>query len=1737
MDNSCQSGCRADNPTTEIDEDTCRDSSAPHLSCSTASRACQPQVCEVGDEETCPSGSVCDDGRCRIGCRSDLECGDGGVCDLDAMRCVCDTSEDCGDGSVCSEMACIPACTVNADCPGGFCNLGTGLCFQGCVQDRLEPVNDRPLNGVGVDSGEIVTGTLCGADTDWFGIEAETGNTIRATFYPSAGELTLALFGDDALTASDPLQSVTVTVEESGQPVELTRIVDSSECSGSCDYFVRLTGVGEDTDGKAIISYSGVIDIFGSDSCLPDRFEDDDDFDSAVTLNEGSSANRTICSGDAGDYLSFNVPASTIATVTLQSAATTSVLDLSVYDGSRQLVQSATGSQATKVLVVGPFSEQVTYFAVVTPDSEADSQGYSIALSFEEAGVCADDAREPADDTRNTSPLLALEMGGAAQNITALSACDGDDDWFRFNAPQGARLDLDLSSPFACDLEVALYSPTGSQLKKSTGVVTNFESDPFASAGEWAIRVRTQACPDGVLGTGYAVNLQLLAPVCTDEYEGNDAALAASLIFSDPGFGTALSFDTNTAASGTPLLCRDDSDWYRFTLQRPATIQATLESTSLLTSFSMSLYDADDVETALVTSTQRSATSIGVVNVELEPGDYLVAVRQKDNTYLPLDGKSYRLTVSAALEELTCIDPGRESNDSLVTAWTVSAAQACPSEDVGDEDYYCERLCDQDVDYYWIPLFGPSAITVSVDFENASPNTLSTLQLYSNGVARIVDGPDSGDATLTASSTATDSGAILQVRHQSGSGSAQPYRFSVQTEGLDICQPQSNIGQGSAKTLSSDETRSGRLCGTSSLWYRVLTQQNTQYTATLTPGSATSLRMILWAYEDDSLVQLDQRTATNGPATSTVSDIEGGLWVEVRAATPTSGTDETFELAFSAEVNPICTDRFEPNDSELGGAAMGTGIDPAALACAGDDDWYLFEVADDAQTVTFTFTQLDVSHPLWVEILDDQGASLASASNTAAEKTFQLLLDSGTYSVHVSTDSDGPVAGIPYTVEIAFEPPACTDVLEPNNLEGSATVLGSTDALWSGLRLCPDDEDWFSFNVPTPGSDIDLSVEFMRPASVIPESTTVQVFDSGGGTLDSATGTDPVAVHLDSAAAGQYTVRLAPTTTLTRPVQYNIAVSQTPPFICTDQREDDDDPEHATVLTSTLGVSGRACEGDEDFFTVNVPYSHVTLDVALSGYDGELAAPVVAILFGETVLDSGTSATAQVAAGTYYFRVSLPTDESGQGQPYTLTWSATPAGCLVDAFEENDSASAPSLALPGSSTQLFVCSGDDDFYAISLGSAGDSLQVVLTQDQATDVRLAVLNDAEQELMAIQNAGLVKSLNLVTPGAGDYLIAITQAGGAIDYHLDVQVSADPCAPDVFEDNDSSDQASPAHTGAASLCAGDEDWYGLPVVSSDALLFVEIEAEAGSFELTIFEEDGETVVASCFGSDIVPDGEGGYSCAEALSTSPTTATSVMVPAAPIGSYYLRVQSAGTPPETGWPYRPTFDIVERGCFNDLNEPNDVLEDAAVPVSDEGGLLSSNERSNLRICGDEDDFLVLTVSGTVALQAVSAEGPVELCTVDEAGDSIECAVSQGNSDWLVTAGDEEPHQVTVRIRALSTPIVTGMGYTFRYRLLDPCSDDPFEGGADEQDMSPINLAAVESGPTTMRLCPGDTDRFLIRPTVSPETCTVGGDPTCWACLADDPAPCSVGAGFRSTVASMDVTVEAEPQSISSAL
>ncbi|MEZ4463180.1 MAG: PPC domain-containing protein [bacterium] len=235
--------------------------------CDEATRACLPNPCETDRDCTrtqfcapqgCLEGCRVDPDNCPIGqeCGPNRQCRQAGGCANDA-QCVTDN----GPGWRCVDGGCETFCVDDNGCRDGeYCEVETGHCIEGCLDDGLEENDERagatPLqlaNDRVVEDGLIA----CSLDRDWYSFQTARGYGARVTvrFRHANGDLDLRVYPPEG----DSRASQSQTDDE---------VVTIDQVAAAGTWYVEVYARGLDAN-----DYQLEVELLAPGGCAPDAAE------------------------------------------------------------------------------------------------------------------------------------------------------------------------------------------------------------------------------------------------------------------------------------------------------------------------------------------------------------------------------------------------------------------------------------------------------------------------------------------------------------------------------------------------------------------------------------------------------------------------------------------------------------------------------------------------------------------------------------------------------------------------------------------------------------------------------------------------------------------------------------------------------------------------------------------------------------------------------------------------------------------------------------------------------------------------------------------------------------------------------------------------------------------------------------------------------------------------------------------------------------------------------------------------------------------------------------------------------------------------------------------------------------------------------------------------------------------------------------------------------------------------
>ncbi|MDY0059314.1 MAG: pre-peptidase C-terminal domain-containing protein [Myxococcota bacterium] len=300
----------------------------------------------------------------------------------------------------------------------------------------------------------------------------------------------------------------------------------------------------------------------------------------------------------------------------------------------------------------------------------------------QQAGDCADDAREPNDSPDQVSP-------GGAGTLPDLWLCPDDLDLFAIEAQAGDELVASILFAAADgDLALELRDPAGTVLDRSASS-SDLEqvSAILPTTGVYLLYVTGQFPPDSD-GNGYSLTVDLLpaSGSCpADAGEPNEnAGQASPLPLGD---------------SGPYTICAEDRDVYRFAVNAGDTVTATVDFVHAAGDLDARLFTAagEDLRVSATSTDQEQVTAVAPTTGEL---------------FLEVYGfrgarSSYRLRLEVGGGE-GCAGSNDEPNE--------TPGQATPLSPGSHEAAICNRGGEDDVDSYRITLPAFTGLRVTARF-------------------------------------------------------------------------------------------------------------------------------------------------------------------------------------------------------------------------------------------------------------------------------------------------------------------------------------------------------------------------------------------------------------------------------------------------------------------------------------------------------------------------------------------------------------------------------------------------------------------------------------------------------------------------------------------------------------------------------------------------------------------------------------------------------------------------------------------------------------------------------------------------------------------------------------------------------------------------------------------------------------------------------------------------------------
>jgi hypothetical protein len=549
----------------------------------------------------------------------------------------------------------------------------------------------------------------------------------------------------------------------------------------------------------------------------------------------------------------------------------------------------------------------------------------------------------------------------------------------------------------------------------------------------------------------------------------------------------------------------------------------------------------------------------------------------------------------------------------------------------------------------------------------------------------------------------------------------------------------------------------------------------------------------------------------------------------------------------------------------------------AAICPAEDEDWYVFN-APGSSRIRVTLSDLPADYDIELHADAGVGSTVLAGSyqsGGADESLSHDIVFPQTLYVRVYGAAGVWSALSEYQLRVWFDdsPPDegdCPDAFEPNDTLSTAwpiTVGGSIDA-FSCTRSSPrGDSDWFAFDVPQEGQEIQVA---LTEHSI---DLDLRLHDPDGiDVAFSAQGqAQPETIRHVAARAGRYAVHVFPKSGASEesePYRLNVSLGagRAP---CSDAYEPNDGFVRAAPIQPSQGVQARLCPdqggrsdvdwyrlraGRGDRLRVEMQSLPVPVTLGLWRPDGS---------YWGGKHSRGTNPTSFEATldAEGDWRLALTPREAGAGDVdntyFLIARLQQAAGGCFDSHEpNNESSEATSASFATYRGRL--CDEEDEDWFVLQPDAG--LAVSITLDQLSDDYDLFLYDGAIDLIASsERAGRsAENIAVARAGGGPIYVQVRGYDGAFDRSNDYRLRIEGVAPpslgcgEPFEPNERPEDAfaiePPRRQLNGWICnARDRDWFSVTAQPGE-LIDVRLFNLPADYELELYRPDGSRAAAS-------------------------------------------------------------------------------------------------------------------------------------------------------------------------------------------------------------------------------------------------------------------------------------------------
>ena len=723
----------------------------------------------------------------------------------------------------------------DADLINGY-NLALAVAPPDCAADALEE-DDVSEEASDIAPGEVVAGTLCAEDPDWYTLvlPADVSVSLSLTFDHAAGNLDLFVFADDGLTpvaASETdgdVESIEFDVDEPGR------------------YFVQVAGRGR-SQGEYTLRVDG-----GPTAICPDddRFEDNDTLEQSAVAGMGRHGDIILCEGDDSDWFQVPLAESQSVEVYVLYLAEEGQLEVDLFaPEADEPFHTAAGPAPTK-RVRAPLGSPPGVWNVHVRRTDGASVRYALRVFVYDGplplGCEFDDELEPNDLPRDAARVAP---GAAYEAIV----CGANPDWFRVDARAGQIVNVRVEFEHAAgNIDAVLHAGQPlAEVARSTSE-TDAELLRFQAVADGPVFL--EVLHDGEFGNRYTVTASVInGPVVRtceldDPFEPNDIFAGAPL--TAPGVYTAIH-------------CGDDADFFGVDLAEGQLLRATLgwEGDAAL---ELAVWGPGNEE--LATARDAGLPALQVVHTAAATGRFALSVTSE----VPADAL-YTLRFEVLDAPDACGDAdAAEPNDAVDAATPLADG----------ERLMALGLCGADEDWFRVEV--PRRSTVRVDAAFDGDGNLDLEAFRHNGGAFAASHGFGPEERLLLAADTTDEVFYVRAFLRDAAGTAS-YSLGISAAGPAGCgmdENEPNETRPTATAIRTGTVEGLTLCTDDVDWFLIQSQPFQFLDATIAfDHSEHNLGLAVF---DASVMQEVARSDGNGN-TETVSWISlfgGPLYIQV----------------------------------------------------------------------------------------------------------------------------------------------------------------------------------------------------------------------------------------------------------------------------------------------------------------------------------------------------------------------------------------------------------------------------------------------------------------------------------------------------------------------------------------------------------------------------------------------------------------------------------------------------------------------------------------------------------------------------------------------------------------------------------------------------------------------------------------------------------------------------------------